>query len=152
MYHAIVRQLMYEMSIYITIIVTFRYTMQSNHQINNWKMYDTNIYIHANYNNNNINDSIYMRYVIALWRNDIQYIYTFVIRECVSGNINRDHCDGYTEPGTCFTRSRSRTGEKWVSSDLAGSGTPWIWWKFGTFEWRIQILELSRSSQIWTIS
>jgi hypothetical protein len=28
--------------------------------------YDTNIYIHANYNNNNINDSIYMHYVIAL--------------------------------------------------------------------------------------
>jgi hypothetical protein len=32
-------------------------------------MYDTNIYIHVN---------------------------TFVIRECVSGNISRDHCDGYT--------------------------------------------------------
>ena len=32
---SIVRQLMYEMSMYITIIVTFRYTMQSNHQINN---------------------------------------------------------------------------------------------------------------------
>ena len=60
-------------------------------------MYDTNIYINANYNNNNINDSIYMHYVIALWCNDIQYIYTFVIRECVSGNINRDHCDGYTD-------------------------------------------------------
>ena len=29
-------------------------------------MYDTNIYINANYNNNNINDSIYMHYVIAL--------------------------------------------------------------------------------------
>ena len=47
-------------------IVTFRYTMQSNHQINHLKMYDTNIYINANYNNNNINDSIYMHYVIAL--------------------------------------------------------------------------------------
>jgi hypothetical protein len=57
-----------------------------------WK----NIYIHANYNNNNINDSISMHYVIALWCNDIQYINTFVIRECVSGNISRDHCDGYT--------------------------------------------------------
>ena len=28
MYHTIVRQLMFEMSIYTTIIVTFRYTMQ----------------------------------------------------------------------------------------------------------------------------
>jgi hypothetical protein len=55
MYHAIVRKVTYEMSIYITIIVTFRYTMQSNHQINNKKMYDTNIY-----------DTIYLHYVIAL--------------------------------------------------------------------------------------
>jgi hypothetical protein len=47
----------------------------------------------------------------------------------------------------CFpllTRSRSRTGEKWVSSDLAGSGTRWNWWKFGAFGWR--------TSQIWTNS
>ena len=42
-------------------------------------MYDT---FHANYNNNNINDSIYMHYVIALWCNDIQYINT---------------CDSYTD-------------------------------------------------------
>jgi len=39
--------------------------------------------------NNNINDNIYMHYVIALWCNDIQYIHTFVITECVSSNINR---------------------------------------------------------------
>jgi hypothetical protein len=32
MYHPVVRQLMYEISIYITIIVTLKYTMQSNHQ------------------------------------------------------------------------------------------------------------------------
>ena len=51
-----------------------------------------------------------------------------------------------------LTRSRSRTGEKWVSSDLAGSGTPWIWWKSGAFEWRIQILELSRSSLNYFVS
>ena len=31
-----------------------------------------------------------MHYVIALRCNDIQYINTFVIRECVSGNINRE--------------------------------------------------------------
>ena len=38
-------------------------------------MYDTNIYINANSNNNNINDSIHIRYVIALSCNDIVYTY-----------------------------------------------------------------------------
>ena len=72
-------------------------------------MYDTNIYINANYNNININDSIYMHYVIALWCNDIQYIYTFVIKECVSGNINRDHCGGYTDELWHFSTYSVRT-------------------------------------------
>ena len=52
--HAIVRQLMYKMSICIKITVTFRYTMQSNHQYIIGKMYD------------NIDDNIYMHSVIAL--------------------------------------------------------------------------------------
>ena len=69
-------------------------------------MNDTNIYINVNYNNNNINDSIYMCYVIALC-NDIQYIYTFVIRECVSGNIEDDHSDGYISELTKVERSHS---------------------------------------------
>ncbi len=70
-------------------------------------MNDTNIYINVDYNNNNVNDSIHMCYVIALSYNDIQYIYTFVIRECVSGNIEDDHCDGYISELTKVERSHS---------------------------------------------
>ncbi len=65
--------------------------------ISNKKINDTNIYINVTIKITTlmIAYSIYMCYVLALSCNDIQYIYTFVIRECVSGNIEDDHGDGY---------------------------------------------------------